>query len=37
MQKQSKTYVCPHCNKILAIGNLQGVIKCKKCGEFIEL
>ncbi len=30
-------YTCPHCLKVLAVGQLAGIIKCKKCGKVITL
>ncbi len=30
-------YSCPYCGKVLAIGELNGRIKCKRCGKVIAL
>lgn len=30
-------YTCPHCGKVLAVGQLSGVIKCKACGRPVQL
>jgi len=30
-------YSCPYCGKVLAVGELYGKIKCKKCGKVITL
>lgn len=30
-------YNCPYCGKVLAIGEISGIIKCKKCGKVIAL
>jgi ribosomal protein L37AE/L43A len=30
-------YNCPYCGKVLAIGEISGIIKCKRCGKVIAL
>jgi ribosomal protein L37AE/L43A len=30
-------YTCPHCGKVLCIGQLSGIIKCKRCGKLTKL
>lgn len=30
-------YNCCHCGKVLAVGQLNGIIKCKKCGRPVQL
>jgi len=30
-------YRCPYCKRVLAIGELFGIIKCKKCGKVLNV
>lgn len=30
-------YVCPYCGKVLAVGEISGIIKCKKCGKLTKV
>jgi len=32
-----RKYNCPYCGKVLAIGEIFGIIKCKRCGKVITL
>lgn len=34
---QLKKYTCPYCGKVLAVGNIYGIIKCKRCGKLANI
>jgi ribosomal protein L37AE/L43A len=30
-------YTCPYCGKVIAVGEIFGIIKCKRCGKVTTL